>query len=369
MVILGSRNSLIENEIIEAEEYKVPAVFKHDEKEMSLKKSIFLSAILHPTAAGLVAVILFVLMLMGISLSIFDKPKPKMNDITFVLVDTAREQMPLNRKTNLRSAKNTRRGGNHSKRREVYMPSPEPAKKSSARESSAGNNSKKHATSPRNIFKSLMQPKHGSESRPHPPSARPSLKPPSVPNLTLKPASPFAVPIPKTNNVPTGRTYSTGQMGGHGTTVSGGSHSGTGKGYVPVASFSPTGGGESSSGSRLSGGGSGYSGNPGGGGGTAGVDSISDFDMSPYVKQVQKKIQMNWDPPKGNEDKTAVVSFKIGKEGRLVSRSVFKSSGIPNFDKQAINAIELAAPFKPLPVSYKKQYADFNFHFNYNLVH
>lgn len=366
MVILETRKSLINDETQLQENYTIPAVIRDDSKEISLKKSIILSTILHPTVAGIVALILFVLMVMGITLSIFDKPKPKMNDITFVLVDNAKSQMPINKKTNLRSARNTRRGGNHNKKREIYMPSPFSAKKSFARKLSAGNSSKKRASQPKNIFASLMKPKHGPEARPQPPSARPSLKPPSVPRPTLKPASPFAIPIPKSSSSPTSHSYSTGTAGGHGTATSGGSN--LGRGYAPVASFSPTGGG-SPSGSRLSGGGAGYSGNPGGGGGASGIDSISDYDMNPYIKYVQKRIQMTWDPPKGNEDKTAVISFKIGRDGRLLSRSIFKSSGIPNFDKQAINAIELASPFKPLPVGYKNQVADINFHFDYNLVH
>lgn len=360
MVILETRKSLINDETQEQEDYKIPAVFKHDEKEISLKKSIILSTILHPTVAGVVALILFVLMVMGITLSIFDKPKPKMNDITFVLVDNAKSQMPINKKTNLRSARNTKRGGNHNKKREIYMPSPFPAKKSFARKLSAGNSSKKHASQPKNIFASLMKPKHGPEARPQPPSARPSLKPPSVPRPTLKPASPFAIPIPKSSSSPTSHSYSTGTAGGHGTATSGGSN--LGRGYAPVASFSPTGGG-SPSGSRLSSGGSGYSGNPGGGGGNAGIDSVSDFDISPYGNYVQKKIRMTWDPPKGTETKMAVVLFRLGKDGRLMSINVRKSSGLPNFDKAAVDAIELAAPFKPLPVRFTKPYLDVDFRF------
>lgn len=362
MVLLGTRNSLKEDEIQKQQDYTIPAVIRCDENETSLKKSIILSAILHPTVAGLVALVLFILMLMGITLSIFDKPKPKINDITFVLVDNVKSQMPINKRTNIRSAKNTRKGGQHNKRREIFMPSPSPAKKSPARKSSAGNKSKKRASQPKNIFTSLMQPKHGPEPKPQPPSARPSLKPPSVPRPTLKPTSPFSVPIPK-SSAPTGRSYSTGPINGHGSATSGGSHSGTGRSSAPLPSLAPTGGG-GSSGSRLSGGGSGYSGNPGGGGGSASIDSISDVDFSAYIKYIERKIKMTWDSPKGNENKTVVVLFKISKDGRLLSRYVRKSSGIPSYDKAALNAVELAAPFKPLPVQYKKPDIDIDFSFD-----
>lgn len=369
MAILGNRNSLLEDEIFQTEEYTIPAVIRHDEKEISLKKSIFLSAILHPTAVGLVALILFILMLMGITLSIFDKPKPKMNDIEFVLVDNAKEQKPLH-KTRFRSEKNTRTGGHHDKRRPVSMPSPSPAKKSPAHKSSAGHSTPKHATQPKNIFKSLMQPMHAPAARPQPPSTRPSLRPPSVPRPTLKPTSPFAVPIPKSSHAPVGRSYSTGPIGGRGTATSGGSSSGTGRSSAPIPSLSPTsGGGGSSSGSRLSrgGSGSGNAGNPGGGGGAPGIDSMREPDFGPYMRELQRRIKMNWDPPKGNESKRVVLLFKIAKDGRLLSLRVFKSSSIPSVDKAAMSAVELTAPFKRLPPEFKGNSIDIQFTFDYNV--
>ena len=365
MTILGNRSSLLEDEVFGTEEFTVPAVFKQDEKEMSLKKSIVLSAILHPVVIGIVGIILLILILLGVNFALFNPPKPKINDLTFVLVDNVKQQMPIDRNTALRSAKNTRKGGNYSKKREIYMPSPSPGKKSPKQ--SMKNNSKKHSLLPKNIFKSLMQPMRAPQARPHPPSLRPSVKPPSLPRpKTAKSA--FTITIPKSDATSSSHSYSTGSAGGHGTATSGGSSSGTGRSHGPAASFSPTDGGGSSAGSKLSGSGSGYSGNPGGGGGASGLDSIQNYDMSPYIKYVEKKINMNWDPPKGTEDKTAVVLLKIGRDGRLISNSIFKSSGLPNFDKQMLNAVELASPFRTFPIGYKHQDLDITFYFHYNLV-
>lgn len=380
MTILGSRKSFIKDELIQPEPYTIPAVFRHDDREMSLKKSIVLSTILHPTVAGLVALILFVLMLMGITFSIFDKPKPKINDITFVLVDDVPEQTPLN-KTNIRSKKNTRAGGIRDNTKPVYAHSPAPSIKSVQQKAAPGPKAQKPAqhksvSKPQNIFKSIMQPKAqsnpkpGPEARPKPPSARPSLKPPSVPRPTLRPASPFAVPIPKSSTT-TGKSYSTGPIGGHGSAASGGSSesisSANGR-YAPKPSLGPTGGGgSSSSGSRLSRSGSGYSGNPSGGSGVSGIDSVRDADFSAYTKYVERRIKMYWEAPEGSENKTAVIFFKIGKDGKLLSRSIRKSSGISKYDQSAINAIELAAPFKPLPVNYKASDYPINFTFDYNV--
>lgn len=372
MAILGNKNSLIEDDIEQKDEYTIPAVIRRDEKEMSLKKSIFLSTILHPTVVGGVWLLIFILALMGISLSIFERPKPKMNDIEFVLVDNAKEQMPINKKTPFRSDRNTRTGGKRDMKRKISMPSPSPAKKSVQQKSTPGPKAKRptaqkqkvQKSQPQNIFKQMT--KQIQEARPQPPSARPSLKPPSVPRPTLKPTSPFSIPVPKSSGA-TGKSYSTGPIGGHGTAKAGGS-SGSGR-YAPVPSLSPTSGGGGSSGSRMSKGGSGYgnAGNPGGGGGAPGIDSIREPDFGPYMRELQRRIKMNWEPPKGNESKRVVLLFKIARDGRLLSARVFKSSGLPNADKAALNAVELTAPFRPLPADFKGGSIDIQFTFDYNV--
>ena len=379
MAILGNKNNLIEDELEDKDKYTVPAVIRPDEKEMSLKKSIFLATILHPTIIGAVWLIVFCLALMGITLSIFDRPKPKMNDIEFVLVDNAKTQTPLNKKTKFRSDRNTRTGGKRDVKRKVSMPSPSPAKKSVQQKATPGPKAQKPSPqkkvtkqiTPRNIFKALTQPKPAPEARPQPPSARPSLKPPSMPKLTQRPTSPFAIPVAKPTGATSGRSYSTGPIGGHGSASSGGSASSRGRGsYAPVPSLAPTsGGGGGSSGSRMSRGGSGYGnpGNPGGGGGAPGIDSVREPDFGPYMRELQRRIKMNWDPPKGNESKRVVLLFKIARDGRLLSVRVFKSSTIPNADKAALNAVELTAPFRPLPADFKGSSIDIQFTFDYNV--
>ncbi len=379
MAILGNKNSLIEDDAEQSEKYIIPAVIRKDEKDMSLKKSIFLSAVLHPTIIGAAWLIVFILALMGITFSIFDRPKPKMNDIEFVLVDNAKEQTPLNKKTHFRSDRNTRTGGKRDQKRKVSMPSPSPAKKSVQQKNAPGPKAPKQTvrkkvtkrtTQPKqNIFQSFL-PK-APAARPQPPSARPSLKPPSIPKLSMKPTSPFAIPVPKPTGATSGKTYSTGPIGGSGMAKSGGSSSAQGSGrYAPVPSLAPTaGGGGGSSGSRLSKGGSGYgnAGNPGGGGGAPGIDSIREPDFGPYMRELQRRIKMNWEPPKGNESKRVVLLFKIARDGRLLSVRVFKSSGLPNADKAALSAVELTAPFKPLPADFKGSSIDIQFTFDYNV--
>ena len=194
------------------------------------------------------------------------------------------------------------------------------------------------------------------------------MRPTNIPKAAPIPKSSFSVPVPK-GGTSTG-SYSTGPVGGKGTATSGaGTKGGTGRGYSASPKLGPTGGGSDSTGSKLSGGGSGYgnAGNPGGGGGRPGIDSIREPDFGPYMRDLQRRIKQNWDPPKGNESKRVVLLFKIAKDGRLLSCRVFKSSGLPNADKAALHAVELTAPFRPLPAGFRGSSIDIQFTFDYNV--
>ena len=368
--------------------YTTPAVLKNDE-DISLKKSILISAILHPTVVGISWLIVVILALMGITFTIFEKPKPKVNDIEFVLVD--KEETPINKNTPYRADINSRAGGHHDPTRKVSMPSPapgapkaasQPAKQAVAKPAAAQNPLQK-------IVKQVTQqvqpstpapkkpaqqaapgPKKPQAAKPAPPTARPSLKPPSTPRPVARPSSPFSVPVPK-GGTGSGR-YSTGPISGSGTSAKGGgggstASSGSGS-HAPAPSLAPTG----SSGTKLAkggGGGTGGIGNPGPGNpnGRPGIDAIREPDFGPYMRELQRRIKMNWDPPKGNESKRVVLLFKIAKDGRLLSCSVFKSSGLPGADKAAINAVQATAPFRPLPAEFKGNSIDIQFTFDYNV--
>ncbi len=390
MSLLGkyTDNFIEEDEFDKNTGYTTPAVLKNDE-EISLKKSILISALLHPTAIGIWALTLLLLAMMGISLTIFEKPKPKTNDIEFVLVD--KEETPINKKTPYRADINSRAGGHHDPTRKVSMPSPAPGtpkQQTVAQKPAQAPKPAQHQNPLQKIVKQVTQqaapapakkpsqaptavgPKKAEQAKPAPPTARPSLKPPTTPRTVARPSSPFAVPVPKGGNG-TGR-YSTGPISGSGTASRGGGGGGTssaGRGsHVAGPSLAPTGG----SGNKIAkggGGGTGGYGNPGPGNpnGRPGIDAIREPDFGPYMRELQRRIKMNWDPPKGNESKRVVLLFKIAKDGRLLSCSVFKSSGLPGADKAAISAVQATAPFKPLPAEFKGQSIDIQFTFDYNV--
>ena len=386
MSLLGKyTDNLIEEE--ENTSYTTPAVLKDDE-DLSLKKSILISAILHPTALGIWGLVVLILAMMGITLTIFEKPKPKTNDIEFVLVD--KEETPINKKTPYRADINSRAGGHHDPTRKVSMPSPAPgAPKQPTQASKPSPKPAAHQNPLQKIVKQVTHqaqtpvpakkptqtspapgPKKAEQAKPAPPTARPSLKPPTTPRPVAKPSSPFAVPVPK-GGTGTGR-YSTGPISGSGTSSKGGGGGGTssaGKGsHLAGPSLAPTGG----SGTKIAkggGGGTGGYGNPGPGNpnGRPGIDAVREPDFGPYMRELQRRIKMNWDPPKGNESKRVVLLFKIAKDGRLLSCSVFKSSGLPGADKAAISAVQATAPFRPLPAEFKGSSIDIQFTFDYNV--
>lgn len=370
-------------------DYKMPSLVTSKPEVIPIQKSFAISTALHPAVVFLIWLIITALALLGINLSLFKKPNAQLKkDIEFVLVD--KEAMPRNKNTKNRADINSRSGGINDPKRPVSMPSPAPQKasKPSAAASSANKIIKKQqqqaaqkktqqktqaqqTKAPSKVQQQSSNVNKPSAAKPAPPSARPSNKPISAPAPTAKPSSPFTVPRPA--SAPAGKTLATGPVGGTsaptGTGKGGtGASSGSGKsgGYAPRPTLSPSSGGGKGSLGR-SPGGNGSAGNPGGGGGAPGIDALREPDFGPYMRELQRRIKMNWDPPKGNESKRVVLLFKIAKDGRLLSCRVNKSSGLPSADQAALKAVELTAPFRPLPGDFKGQSIDIQFTFDYNV--
>ena len=374
MSLLDMTDNLIK-ETDENGRFVVPKVFYDDKDEISLNKAFLISFLLHPLSVGVICLMMFVLTLLGIVNPIANRPDLKVKDIEFVLVEN--EAPPIDKKTPYRADRNSRAGGKHDPTRKVSMPS-KPAGKPSAKQTPAKgtqgpktalNKPAKQQPAQKVATTQPAQQPAANANKQQPPSAKPSLRPPLTPKTTDKPTSKFTVPVP-TGGTQSG-TYSTGPVAGSGKgsaqAVTAAKNSG------PAPTLAPTGGGGSANGSKLASGGSGgYGGsygNPGPGNpnGAPGIDAIKEPDFGPYMRELQRRIKMNWDPPKGDQSKRVVLLFKIAKDGRLLSCSVHKSSGLPNADKAAIQAVQLTAPFKPLPPEFKGSNIDIQFTFDYNV--
>ena len=391
MSLLGNVNLYDEEETEELYDTKYTyGIYKKDEaNNLPLPACFAFSAILHPLVVGIIWLAIFIFAIFGITFSIFDKPQPKAKDIEFVLVN--KEATPINKNTKYRSDRDSRAGGIHDPNRPVSQP--QAATQTSKPKQVAPAQKTMQQKSKQPAQKLLQQPKQqkAQPKQPAPlpwapkkttqPSAaqgtpkapttapKPALKP-SAPK-TSKPNGSFNIPAPKISAPkvagPSGGPIA-GSKTGSGNTSG---YAGSGKSSTPSPSFSPS-GTSSSNGGRFSPGSAGRAGNvgnpgPGNPKGAPGIDAIKEPDFGPYMRELQKRIKMNWEPPKGNESKRVVLLFTIARDGRLISHRVYKSSGLPAADRAAMHAVELTAPFKPLPPEYRGNSVDIQFTFDYNV--
>ena len=391
MSLLGNVNLYDEEETEELYDTKYTyGIYKKDEaNNLPLPACFAFSAILHPLVVGIIWLAIFIFAIFGITFSIFDKPQPKAKDIEFVLVN--KEATPINKNTKYRSDRDSRAGGIHDPNRPVSQP--QAATQTSKPKQVAPAQKTMQQKSKQPAQKLLQQPKQ-QKAQPKQPAPLPwapkkttqpstaqgtPKAPTTAPKPALKPSAPktskpngsFNIPAPKISAPkvagPSGGPIA-GSKTGSGSTSG---YAGSGKSSTPSPSFSPS-GTSSSNGGRFSPGSAGRSGNvgnpgPGNPKGAPGIDAIKEPDFGPYMRELQKRIKMNWEPPKGNESKRVVLLFTIARDGRLISHRVYKSSGLPAADRAAMHAVELTAPFKPLPPEYRGNSVDIQFTFDYNV--
>ena len=372
----------------------LPNSFTDTSDELPFANAFILSAILHP----LVFLIVWLLIACAISLNFFHKPALKPRDIEFVL--TYNEAEPINKNTKYRSDRNSRAGGIHDPKRVVSIPTApsKPKVKSVASPAVAQKTvtqPKKQPAKPKTATKTPVktptaeQTTQKTVSKPQPvkapsPTFKPTLKPSATPpktqapKLTQTPKSPFSVAVPK-SSAPVGPapTFGSGS-GSKSSSSSSSSGSGSSSG-MPAPQFSASKstakpgasrGSSGSTGSRGSGYSGGNVGNPGPGNpsGPPGIDAIRQPNWGPYMRDLEARIKRNWNPPKGDQSKRVVLLFTIGRDGRLLSIKTVKGSGQPLSDAAAKAAVELTAPFKPLPPEYKGSSIDIEFTFDYNVL-
>ncbi len=391
MVIKIGRQYIKEQLAFEYESAKaLPSLFKNE--QTSLGKFVIWAIFLHLVLVGIFYACIEIL---GIKFLTLNPPEWKDKDIEFVL--TQNEVEPINKNTKYRSNENSRAGGIHDPNRKVSMPSPPaqtPNKTKTPTVQPANKMKQQAQKQPAVVQKQPAQKQQVQKaqevqkgiSRPTKPSAptqRPVLKPsastprPQMPKLTNAPSSPFKIAVPNTG-APVGKGFSTSG----GTSASGGgskgSASGSGSKGMPAPQFSTTRtassngssyGAKSGAGSRGSNG-VGNMGNPSPGNrnGAPGIDAIKTPQWGPYMRALESKIKQNWHPPKAEQSKRVVLYFKIGRRGELLSIKVTKSSGSQANDQAAIRAVQMSAPFRPLPPEHKDSSIDIDFTFDYNVL-
>lgn len=327
-------------------------------------------------------------------------PKPELPNrtIEFKLVQNE-SKPPINRNTKIRSDRDSRAGGIHDPKKPISQPNtsvpsknikqqqkqqtPKTVQKSLFKQQTPKPTQPKIQTQAPQPQKTVTKPTITKPSMvPTPkPVVKPTVKPlgviaPTAPKIATAPKSPFVVSVPSAN-IPMGTTYKPSGAQGGGSSAPSGSNS------APVPKFSSSGGqsgsktgtssGASSGGqyaARGSSGGYGSSGNPSPGNpnGAPGIDALRQPNWGPYMRNLEQRIKRNWTPPKGDSSKRVVIHFVIARDGRLLSAKVAKSSGVPLADRAAMSAVELTAPFSPLPPEFREQSVQIEFTFDYNVI-
>lgn len=81
------------------------------------------------------------------------------------------------------------------------------------------------------------------------------------------------------------------------------------------------------------------------------------FKYFAFFERIKKRVRAEWDPATvyrardpygriyGTRDRLTVLAVELDREGRVSRMEVFRSSGLPFLDKEALRAMKKAAPF------------------------
>ena len=94
-------------------------------------------------------------------------------------------------------------------------------------------------------------------------------------------------------------------------------------------------------------------------------DNSSSVDIYPYMRDLDRRIRLNWNPPRGKVSNNVVTFFTITKDGKVTNIKILESSGSKAADDAAINAIYATNPARPLPADFSGDHIDVSFTFHY----
>ena len=94
-----------------------------------------------------------------------------------------------------------------------------------------------------------------------------------------------------------------------------------------------------------------------GGKGTGG-GSLASIEKVAYMNALEQHIKRGWRWIMGNQKLTAIVRFRILKDGTLQKIELSKSSGNSNFDDSVMRAVRKASPVPPPPAKFYLDFSD-----------
>ncbi|UCH96839.1 MAG: TonB C-terminal domain-containing protein [Candidatus Aminicenantes bacterium] len=98
--------------------------------------------------------------------------------------------------------------------------------------------------------------------------------------------------------------------------------------------------------------------------------NIENYDLTPWAKQVLRRIQSNWIIPlvaKKQVEQPVEITVVIEKDGKISFIEVKQSSNSDAFDRAAMNALTLSAPLPGLPGDFPDKNLEARFMFTSHL--
>jgi TonB family protein len=96
------------------------------------------------------------------------------------------------------------------------------------------------------------------------------------------------------------------------------------------------------------------------------------WDLGPYARQVQERVQSNWHVPEAQmvlrQQGWVAIRFNVQKDGRVTDLQVIRPSGIPSYDQSALDALRSSNPLPPLPSQVTVPQIGGVFRFFYNMT-
>jgi TonB family protein len=94
------------------------------------------------------------------------------------------------------------------------------------------------------------------------------------------------------------------------------------------------------------------------------------WDFAPYMLAMKRKVESNLHPPyafthMGAVSGTNMVRFTVLPDGRIRDVAILGSDAHFSLDQSSIRAIQLSAPFLPLPSGFPEDYLEVTAHFSY----
>jgi TonB family protein len=93
---------------------------------------------------------------------------------------------------------------------------------------------------------------------------------------------------------------------------------------------------------------------------------VKDVDFRDYMHALQRRIKSKWHAPRSDNSKRIVVQFKVARNGDMSNLKITSSANQEKADAAAMQAVEKASPFAPLPEGAPES-VDIQFTFDYNV--